>query len=122
MIYSVEGIPKTEKITLPSGEEIQINLKTQSSAASEDEGEVEDTPEEVRLIATFSEMCAAPMRLAVHCDRRHLACEVDEASRSREWHCAREKREEEEARQVSWQVRPSASYVLSFPINFIFAR
>jgi len=40
MLYSVEGVPKAEKITLPTGEEIELNLKqaTQSSAEDEEEG------------------------------------------------------------------------------------
>lgn len=37
MLYSIEGIPKAEKITLPSGEEIQLNLKQASQGGDEDE-------------------------------------------------------------------------------------
>jgi predicted ATP-grasp superfamily ATP-dependent carboligase len=37
MLYSIEGVPKSEKITLPTGEEIELNLKQASQSGEDDE-------------------------------------------------------------------------------------
>lgn len=50
MIYAIEGIPRAEKITLPTGEEVEINLNRTTQSTDEDEEGQEDIPEEVHCI------------------------------------------------------------------------
>lgn len=49
MIYSIEGIPKKEKLTLPSGEEITLKINTSGGGEHEEDAEgYDEAPEEVR--------------------------------------------------------------------------
>lgn len=50
MIYSVEGVPKSETLTLPGGEEIEINLTAAGGGGGEDGEEAGPSTDEVRVL------------------------------------------------------------------------
>lgn len=47
MLYSIEGVPKTEKFTLPTGEEIELNLKQGGGGEEDENGDYTSQNEEV---------------------------------------------------------------------------
>jgi len=61
MLYSVEGVPKPEKLTLPDGQEIEINLKSGGGGGGGDEDDEEGggggaaAPEEVSTTPLYGD-------------------------------------------------------------------
>lgn len=54
MIYSVEGVPMKEKLTLPTGEEIEINLAAAGASGDGEDGQMGGEDADVRMPRNIS--------------------------------------------------------------------